>query len=138
MRITTRSERGRAAIQDAGAECWVGTPDRLATLRGALDSVSILCWLLGSCTGSAQELQELHTSRLELFLTQAVDTTVRGFVYESRGTSTPADALAAGEQVTRTLVQRNLIPVAYLTADPSDQRAWLEDAQSAIAGLLAG
>ena len=47
VRITTRTEGGRAAIEGGGAECWVGTPDRLATLRGALDSVALACWLLG-------------------------------------------------------------------------------------------
>ena len=40
MRITTRTEAGRAAIEAAGAECWIGTPDRLATLRRALDGVT--------------------------------------------------------------------------------------------------
>ena len=53
-RITTRSEAGRGAIEQAGAECWIGTPDRLATLRGALDSVTIACWLLGSASGGAE------------------------------------------------------------------------------------
>ncbi|HTW43213.1 MAG TPA: hypothetical protein VMD79_12965 [Solirubrobacteraceae bacterium] len=138
VRISTRSEQGRAAIEAAGAECWIGTPDRLATLRGALDGVTILCWLLGACTGSERELRELHTARLEFFLTQAIDTTVRGFVYEARGTSTPADVLAQGEHVVRRLVARNSIPVAFLTADPLDVPAWLADAHGAIAGLLSG
>ena len=47
VRITTRSERGRSAIEQTGAECWIGTPDRLATMRGALDHVTIACWMLG-------------------------------------------------------------------------------------------
>ena len=34
LRITTRTEASRAAIEATGAECWIGTPDRLATLRG--------------------------------------------------------------------------------------------------------
>jgi uncharacterized protein YbjT (DUF2867 family) len=138
VRITTRTEEGRAAIEAAGAECWIGTPDRLATLRGALDGVTILCWLLGSSTGSEPELRELHTARLEFFLTQAIDTTVRGFVYESRGTTTPAEVLAQGERVARALARRNAIPYAFLTADPGDVPAWLADSRAAIAGLLAG
>src|ERR1700676_2793028 len=76
-RITTREESGREAIEAAGAECWIGTPDRLATLRGSLENVTIVCWLLGSAVGSGQELSDLHASRLELFVTQAIDTTVR-------------------------------------------------------------
>src|ERR1039457_6502743 len=97
VRITTRTETGRVAIEATGAECWVGTPDRLATLRGALESVPIACWLLGSAVGPARAVRALHTSRLEFFLTQAIDTTVRGFVYEARGTTTPADVLREGE-----------------------------------------
>jgi uncharacterized protein YbjT (DUF2867 family) len=136
VRISTRTEAGRAAIERAGAECWVGTPDRLATLRGALDAVTILCWMLGSASGSAQELAELQGPRLELFLTQAIDTTVRGFIYEARGTSTPSALLRAGEMTVRRLTERSLIPAAFLTADPSELRSWLADARSAVASLL--
>ncbi len=91
VRITTRSADMREEIERVGAECWPGTPERLATLRGALDGVGIACWLLGGAEGEQQELTELHTRRLEFFLTQMIDTTVRGFVYEARG-STPATA----------------------------------------------
>ena len=118
VRITTRRELSRAAIEATGAECWIGTPDRLATLRGALESVTILCWLLGSAVGTAQALRALHSTRLEFFLTQSIDTTVRGFVYEARGTTTPPDALAEGERVVGSLAARNAIPAAFLTADP--------------------
>jgi hypothetical protein len=138
VRVSTRTEAGRGAIEAAGAECWVGTPDRLSTLRGALDGVTILCWLLGSCTGSEQELGELHGPRLELFMTQAIDTTVRGVVYESRGTSTPPRVLAAGERVVRAVTGLNAIPTAFLTADPRDPDAWLAGAGAAIASLLVG
>jgi uncharacterized protein YbjT (DUF2867 family) len=138
VRVSTRTEDTRAVIEAAGAECWIGSPDRLATLRGALDGVTILCWLLGACVGSPAELTELHTSRLRFLLTQAIDTTVRGFVYESRGTSTPAAALAEGEQVVRSLVARNAIPATFLTADPGDPGAWLADATAAVTSLLAG
>ncbi|HEV3046509.1 MAG TPA: hypothetical protein VGY13_04020 [Solirubrobacteraceae bacterium] len=138
LRITTRSEAGRAAIEAAGAECWVGTPDRLATLRGALDRVAVACWLLGSCAGSEEELRALHGTRLELFLTQAIDTTVRGIVYEARGTSTPAGVLAEGERIVRAQTERNQIPAAFLTADPGAREAWIAQARGAIDALLAG
>jgi hypothetical protein len=138
VRITTRSESGREAIENSGAECWVGTPDRLATLRGALDSVTIACWLLGSAKGSPQELGALHRSRLELFLTQAIDTTVRGVVYEARGTSTPAADLLEGERVVRRISERSMIPRAFLTADPADAEAWQAAAGDAVHSLLTG
>src|SRR5947209_19816979 len=83
IRITTREERGRAAIEARGAECWIGTPDRLGTLRGALEGVTLACWLLGSASGSAPQVGALHTSRLGAFVRQLIDTTVRGFIYEA-------------------------------------------------------
>ncbi len=137
VRITTRSEAGRAAIEAAGAECWVGTPDRLATLRGALDSVTIACWLLGAASGPPHELGALHGTRLELFLTQAIDTTVRGLIYEARGTTTPAEDLRAGERTVRAITSRNEIPAVYLHADPGDRAAWLTAAAGAVESLLA-
>jgi uncharacterized protein YbjT (DUF2867 family) len=135
-RITTRAESGRGAIEAIGAECWIGTPDRLATLRAALDGVTIICWLLGSAVGSPQELSALHTERLEYFLTQAIDTTARGFVYEARGANAPPEALIAGERTVRALAQRNAIPLEVLSADPADSAPWLEDARRALAALL--
>ncbi len=137
VRITTRGERGRAAIEAAGAECWVGTPDRLATLRGALENVTILCWMLGTAAGPPEELGALHGSRLEFFMTQAIDTTVRGVVYEARGAPPAAPMLAAGESIVRALAERNAIPAAFLTADPQDRDAWLADALAAVGSLLA-
>src|SRR6185312_3751050 len=64
VRITTRAESGRAAIEALGAECWVGTPDRLATLRGSLENVAIACWLLGTASGEPEDLAALYTTRL--------------------------------------------------------------------------
>lgn len=134
VRITTRGESGRAAIEDAGAECWIGTPDRLATLRGSLAGVTILCWLLATATGPAGQLRELHRERLGFFLTQAIDTTVRGAVYEAAGPA--AELLAEGEAIARQLAERNAIPFAAIAADPLDTAAWLPVAGAAIGGLL--
>ncbi|HEV3283578.1 MAG TPA: hypothetical protein VG010_05185 [Solirubrobacteraceae bacterium] len=136
VRITTRGEEGREAIEATGAECWIGTPDRLATLRGALESTTIACWLLGSAVGPRQRLRELHTSRLQLFVTQAVDTTVRGFVYEEAGTSTPEEILREGGEVVRAVGERNAIPLAFIRANPAETGVWLAETLAAIAGLL--
>lgn len=138
VRMTTRSDASRAAIEATGAECWIGTPDRLATMRGALDSVTIACWLLGSAVGEEQQLRALHSSRLEFFLTQMIDTTVRGLVYEARGTGSSSALVAEGEALARAVTQRNEIPAAFLTADPQDQDAWLAAACAAIGSLLIG
>jgi uncharacterized protein YbjT (DUF2867 family) len=138
VRITTRTENGRAAIEASGAECWIGTPDRLATLRAALDGVTILCWLLASATGPENELRALHASRLEFFVTQAIDTTVRGFIYEAGGTTAAADALREGIDVVQGVAERNAIPLALLTAEPGDGAAWLAQSRAAVDSLLIG
>jgi hypothetical protein len=136
VRITTRDESARGAIEATGAECWVGTPDRLATLRGALDHVTIACWLLAAARGDPDQLSALHSSRLELFLTQAIDTTVRGLVYEAGAQPPPAPA-AAGAVRAQAIATRNAIPLRVLDADPADAHVWLEQARAAVASLLA-
>ena len=136
VRITTRSPAGQAAIEATGAECHLGTPDRLATLRAALENVTIACWLLGDARGSEEQLRALHASRLSYFLGQAIDTTVRGFVYEAAGARVPREVLAAGERTVRELGARNAIPVAILSEDPADTGAWLTGARGALDALL--
>jgi hypothetical protein len=136
-RIVTRAEHKRGPIEAAGAECWIGDPDRLGTLRGALEGVAIACWLLGSATGPEAQLRALHGDRLRSFVGHMVDTTVRGFVYEVGGT-VPVEFFAEGERITRVLARRSAIPMALLTADPSDAKGWLADAYAAVASLLRG
>jgi putative NADH-flavin reductase len=138
VRAVTRTEAGRKAIEAVGAECWIGTPDRLATLRGALENVTIACWLLGSATGAREQVDALHGSRLEFFLTQTIDTTVRGFLYEGSATSVAAELVGRGESIVRSMGARNAIPVAVLHADPDAPEAWLAEARTAVDTLLAG
>lgn len=149
VRITTRDESTRAAIEAAGAECWIGTPDRLATLRGALDHVTIACWLLAGAHAEHEQLSALHSSRLELFLTQAIDTTVRGFVYDATapgedraGDSVTSEQLAGGARIVARLTALNAIPATVLGADgrpASEARAeWVTRAGAAIDELLNG
>ncbi len=157
VRITTRADAGRVAIEQSGAECWLGTPDRLATLRGALDHVTVACWLLAGARGDAEQLAALHSSRLEYFLTQAIDTTVRGFVYDATprtgaGEDAPGGAdgpdtigvapalLADGATIVRRLTELNAIPAAVLDGDGATfaPDAWVAEAAHAIDALLAG
>ena len=84
VRAVTRTEARRAAIVAAGCECWIGDPDRIGTLRYALDNVTVLLWLLGTATGP--NVADLHGSRLRMMLEKVTDTTVRGVVYEAAGT----------------------------------------------------
>jgi uncharacterized protein YbjT (DUF2867 family) len=136
VRITTRSPASRDAIEATGAECYLGTPDRLATLRAALENVTIACWLLGGARGSEEQLRALHSSRLSYFLGQAIDTTVRGFVYEAAGARVPREVLATGERTVRELGARHAIPVVILSEDPTDTGTWLVGARGALDALL--
>jgi hypothetical protein len=141
VRVTTRSERGRAEIERSGAECWIGTPDRLATMRGALDHVTIACWMLAGAHGEREQLTDLHRSRLEFFLSQAIDTTVRGFLYDATpGGDVPADLLAEGAEIVRRMTQLNAIPAVVLDSgrERRDRDGWVAAASSAIELLLSG
>jgi len=136
VRGTTRSDARRAAIEAAGAEVWVGDPDRVATIHYALADVTVLCWLMGSAQGSPQALAALHGSRLRMLLERTIDTTVRGLLYEAAGTVEPA-LLSGGAQTVRAACGKSEIPHALLDADPADRDAWLAAALAAIDGLLA-
>jgi len=133
--VTGNPER-REEIERAGAEYFPGTPDRLATLRGALEHVTIACWLLADASGDRELVRALHGPRLESFLGGAIDTTLRGFVYEAGGGAVAAELLAGGERIVSETAARNLIPVAVLRSDPLDGDAWLEQARAAIGSLL--
>ena len=138
VRITTRTESGRAAIEATGAECLIGTPDRLATLREALDGVTIACWMLAAAQGERAQVEALHGSRMESFLCQAIDTTMRGFVYEAAGFAVAPEIRAEGERIVRTVAERNAIPAAILRADVEDLETWQAEALTTVDGLLGG
>ena len=101
VRGTTRSQDRTAAIRDAGAEPYVGDPDRIGTLMNALAGVTIVCWLLGEVPDP-----DLHGGRLRMLFEKLVDTPVRGVVYER--------ALPAGEAIARDAAERWSIPVAVV------------------------
>ena len=123
VRGTTRSQATAEAIRAAGAEPYVGDPDRIGTLMDALAGVTIVCWLMGTIP-----VPELHEGRLRMLWEKLVDTPVRGVVYEG--------ALPRGEQVARTASQTWQIPLEILDADPLDHAAWLAAARGAVDRLL--
>jgi NAD(P)-dependent dehydrogenase (short-subunit alcohol dehydrogenase family) len=90
VRAVTRSEAKRELVEAAGAECWIGDPDVVGTLRYALEGVTILLWLLGTA-----DRPELHGSRLAMMLEKTIDTTARGVVYEAG----PPEGVATVERV---------------------------------------
>jgi hypothetical protein len=135
VRAVTRRPDARAAIEAAGAECFIGDPDVIGTLRYALDNVTILLWLLGTAHGPDDKVAALHGSRLRMMLEKTTDTTVRGVVYEAAGT-VDREQLATGAAEVRRAQRLNEIPYALVTADPADRVAWLADVRAAIDVLL--
>ncbi|HEX3872783.1 MAG TPA: hypothetical protein VHW26_01475, partial [Solirubrobacteraceae bacterium] len=135
VRITTRAQDGRPEIESAGCECWIGTPDRIGSLRYALENVSVLCWVLGTATGDPERVGELHGSRLEFMLSQTIDTTVRGVVYEAAGT-VDRPRLAAGAAVVGEWAAFNRVPHRILDCDPAAGDLWVSGAVTAVEGLL--
>jgi nucleoside-diphosphate-sugar epimerase len=137
VRGTTRTEARGAAIEAAGAEAFVGDPDRIGTLAPALAHVGVACLLLGSAAGGADQLAALHSTRLEMLLERMLDTTVRAVVYEAAG-SVDAAVLAAGVGRVRYACDRSLIPYVLLEHDPSEHAGWTAAAVAAVErGLLA-
>jgi hypothetical protein len=135
VRITTRTAAGRPGIEAVGGECWIGTPDRIGSLRYALENVGILCWLLGTARGDAEAVGELHGRRLEFMLSQTIDTTVRGVIYEAAGT-VEGSRLAAGADLVGRWAAFNRVPHRILVGDPADRAAWVDGAVGAVGGLL--
>ncbi len=135
VRAVTRHERNRARIEQAGAECWIGDPDVVGTLRYALENVTVLVWALGTAAGTADDIAALHGPRLHMMLSKTIDTTVRGVVYEAAGTIDAA-TLEAGVAELRRTCELNEIPFAIVTADPAAGQEWVAAARRAIDGLL--
>ena len=135
VRGTTREQAGRAAIEAAGAEVWIGDPDRIASISYALDGVTILCWLMGSAQGTDEQLAALHGSRLKMLLERTIDTTVRGLMYEAAGTVDSA-LLEQGAETVVAACGYSEIPHALLRADPADHAAWLDAALGCVEELL--
>jgi hypothetical protein len=135
VRGTSRNASTRAEIESAGAEAVAGDPDRISTLVPALDHVSVACVLLGTATGSDEELTALHGTRLEMLVERMLDTTVRGILYEASG-SVAAALLQAGAERVRAACERSLIPNVMLDSAPSDHALWLRDALAGVEQLL--
>jgi uncharacterized protein YbjT (DUF2867 family) len=132
VRGTTR-DRGRAhAIRAAGAEPYVGDPDRIATLMDALVGTTIVAWLMGTA-----DARDLHAGRLRMLCEKLVDTPVRGLVYEAGG-SVPFEWRQEGELIARAARATWNIPLEVVDTDPSKCERWRSDMRGAVERLLAG
>ncbi len=135
VRGTTRDPARAEAIEAAGAEPFVGDPDRIATLMGALAATTVVCWLMGTATGADDDVRELHGGRLRMLCEKVVDTPVRGLVYEAGG-SVPFAWREQGELIARGARATWNIPLEIVETDPADEDAWLADHRAAVARLL--
>lgn len=153
VRVSTRDPGRRSAIEAAGAECWIGTPERLGSLTSGLEGVTIVCWLMarvserledegpaegGLADGALAEARALHGARLESFISTTIDTGVRGFVYEASPGALPQEILRAGRDSVARIAGASAIPWALIEAPLEDRAAWLSDALGSIGALLGG
>ena len=137
VRGTTRDRARLSEIESARAEGVLADPDRVMTLMGALDHVSVTCILLGSASASPEHVRALHGTRLEMLLTKLVDTTVRGVVYEARG-SVSDDILAGGVERVRAFAERAVANAVLLDADPGRPHEWVSAALDAVELAVGG
>jgi uncharacterized protein YbjT (DUF2867 family) len=110
VRGTSRREQGLAAIEAAGIEAALADPDRPGTILELVGDVTVLVLLLGSASGSEDELAAIHGPRLERLLEHLVETPVRGVVYE--GTDAGAELVHSAARTWR-------IPARAIAARPS-------------------
>jgi nucleoside-diphosphate-sugar epimerase len=137
VRGTSRSEAGVEAIERAGIEGAHADPDRVATVLDHVHDVAVVSWLLASAGGGAADVAALHGPRLERLLSELVDTPVRSFVYEARG-SASAEVLEAGRAAVEAASERWRIPAAFIDADPGEPEDWIAAGVAAVERSLAG
>ena len=132
---TTRDPARLLAIAAGGAEPKLADPDRIGTLMEALAGVTVVCWLLGTATGDAGSVAELHGNRLSMLFERLVDTPVRGVLYEAAG-PLPAEHYERGRSLCAAAHQTWRIPVVTLDADPGLHADWLRAAAAGVGDLL--
>ncbi|MFL5901484.1 MAG: NAD(P)H-binding protein [Solirubrobacterales bacterium] len=110
VRGTSRRQEGLTAIESAGLEAALADPERPGTLLELVADVADVYWLLGSATGTAENLEAIHGRRLKRFLERLVETPVRRFVYEAGGSVDPA-VLARGRLAVEAASETWRIPV---------------------------
>ena len=136
VRGTSRRPEAREAIEAAGLEAAPADPDRPGTVLELCGDVAVVVWLFGSAAGDSGGIGAIHGPRLQSLVEKLVDSPVRGFAYESVG-SVAVELLTSGAELVQRAGETWRIPVALLTAEPSEPD-WAERTADAVAGLLAG
>jgi uncharacterized protein YbjT (DUF2867 family) len=136
VRGTSRTGNRLDQMEDAGVEGVIADPYRLATVTPLLEGVSVVVWPMGSATGTADEIEAVHTTRLETLLTKLVDSGVRGLVYEATGT-VRGDLLRKGAAQVRKSGEWFRMPVEVVEHDPADHDGWTAAMTAAVEAILA-
>ena len=135
VRGTTRTGNRLAQIEAAGAEAVIADPYRLATVTPLLEGVSVVVWPLGSAAGTPDDIDAVHTTRLQTLLTKLVDSGVRGLVYEATGT-VRGDLLRKGAAEVKKAGEWFRMPVEVVEHDPGDHDGWTEAMRAAVNRIL--
>jgi len=142
VRGTSRHREGLALIEEAGIEPALADPADPGTVLELIDDVAVVAWLLGSAEGSEEELSAIHGPRLDRVLERIVETPVRGFVYDGKGSVDPV-LLEHGKEAIEAASETWNLPVCCLLVDPRDDETWqnpieiwLDSAVGGIAGML--
>ena len=135
VRGTTRTGKRLPQIESAGAEAVIADPYRLATVTPLLEGVSVVVWPMASATGTAGQIDAVHTTRLETLLAKLVDSGVRGLVYEATG-SVRGDLLRQGAAQVRKAGEWFRMPVEVVEHDPADHDGWTEAMRAGVGRIL--
>ena len=133
VRGSSRADARFDAIRAAGAEPYLGDPDRIASLMDGLVATTIVVYLMGSAAGD--NVGDLHDGRLRMLCEKVVDTPVRGLVYEAAGTAGD-EILGGGRAIVEDAHTRWNIPIEIVTTPPDACPDWTADMTSAVARLL--
>ncbi|MFN8113478.1 MAG: hypothetical protein U0R51_09800 [Solirubrobacterales bacterium] len=136
VRGTSRREESFAAIEEAGIEPALADPDRVGSVLDHVGDVAVVAWLLGSATGTPDQVEAANRLRLESLLEKLVDTPVRGFVFEGAGSADPA-VLAAGAELVERAGRTWMIPVRVVMAE-REGGDWAAAMAAAVSDVLSG
>jgi nucleoside-diphosphate-sugar epimerase len=135
VRGTSRTEDGLAAIEAAGIEPALADPLHPHTVLELVGDVTIVLWLFASAKGAPEELSAIHGSRLERLMERLIETPVRGFVYEMKGTVDPI-LLEHGSEVLEAAGDTWRVGISCVFVDPRDPYDWAEVMTGAATGLV--
>ena len=135
VRGSTRRPDRLPELAAAGVEPVLGDPDRVGTLMDAIAEVTVVCWLMGTASGSADDVAALHGSRLRMLVEKLVETPVRALVYEAAGPLDPA-VYACGRRVTAEAAATWPLAVEVIESDSSAAADWLIEARATLGRVL--